>query len=74
MMDDVRKVKDLGFFHLRLYNKVNCNHIAITINNADKGPGLSLKLRRYNIQSGKERWMFLNGFSLMNFIQQYLKN
>lgn len=50
-MDDVKKVKDF-VFHLRLYNKVNCNHIAITINNADKGPGLSLKLRRYNIRSG----------------------
>lgn len=44
MMNDTKKTnEDLFFFHLSLYYKVNCNHVAITINIPDKGPDLSLK-------------------------------
>lgn len=44
MMDDAKKTNEYPFFfHLSLYYKVNCNHVAITINIADKGPDLSLK-------------------------------
>lgn len=38
-----KRLMNILFFHLSLYSKVNCNHVAITINITDNGPDLSLK-------------------------------